>query len=543
MTEVTTAAPPPHARTARRAWLLPASVLAAGLVVFAAFAIACRVFYDQTESRLLKERVDEVSAVLSVAVGQIQTPLNAAATLAQVTDGDPAAFQQAMASYVGEDGSFTSAALYSIDSTTPIVTIGSVSLGERGVVGLDQVLATAREEPFVIVDLLDRGRRLGYGVTDSTATPRFLVYGERTLSADPNVRQRNDEPFANLDYAIYLGDQEDDSRLVTASVRDLPLDGRRAKSTTPFGDNELLIVMSPSDGHLSSALFASLWWIVAVIGGLASLVVAALSRRLIARHDEAIELASDNERLYDEQRLIAETLQLSLLPQVLEPPPGAEVAARYWPAGTASLIGGDFYDVFRVDEQRWAVTIGDVCGKGIEAAAVTGLARHTLRAAARHFDSAADVLLALHRAMSDHRPATFCTVCFVYVDTDAEGGQRMTMALGGHPQALMRRADGSVEEVGELGTLLGIVEPQLFDVVVDVAPGDTMVLYTDGLTDAPGDQAVPIGEVVSLLQTDGAQPVEQLADSIRVLKRRRRPHGSSDDTVVLVLRFGDPRPV
>ena len=178
-------------------------------------------------------------------------------------------------------------------------------------------------------------------------------------------------------------------------------------------------------------------------------------------------------------------MQLSLLPQVLEPPPGGEVAARYWPAGTASLIGGDFYDVFQVDERRWAVTIGDVCGKGIEAAAVTGLARHTLRAAARHFDSAADVLHALHRAMSDHRPATFCTVCFVYVETGPSGAQQMTMALGGHPQALLRRADGTVEEVGELGTLLGIVEPQLFDVVVDVAPGDTMVLYTDGLTDAP----------------------------------------------------------
>jgi serine phosphatase RsbU (regulator of sigma subunit) len=224
---------------------------------------------------------------------------------------------------------------------------------------------------------------------------------------------------------------------------------------------------------------------------------------------------------------------------VLEPPPGAEVAARYWPAGTASLIGGDFYDVFRVDDTRWAVTIGDVCGKGIEAAAVTGLARHTLRAASRHFVSAADVLRALHRAMADHRPATFCTVCFMYLEATPDGGHRVTMALGGHPQALLRRADGTVEEVGRLGTLLGIVDPDVFDVVFDTAPGDTVVLYTDGLTDAPGDQAVPLDEVIELLATAGRQPTEQLADSIRVLKRRRRPHGSSDDTVVLVLRLGE----
>ena len=118
------------------------------------------------------------------------------------------------------------------------------------------------------------GRRLGYGVTDAGDTPASLVYGERTLSADPNVRQRNDEPFAHLDYAIYLGEEVDSQLLDGQCARPAPrrTTGRR---TTPFGDNELLIVMSPTDGHLSSALFANLWWIVALIGGLASVVVAA----------------------------------------------------------------------------------------------------------------------------------------------------------------------------------------------------------------------------------------------------------------------------
>jgi serine phosphatase RsbU (regulator of sigma subunit) len=419
----------------------------------------------------------------------------------------------------------------------PVATVGPESPQGRDEQRLEELLSAAQTQPFVILDLLDQGRRLGYGVVDSTAEPRYLVYGERTLSDDPNVRRRNDEPFADLDYAIYLGRDQVDDQLLGASVRNLPIGGRLATAVSPFGDTELLLVMTPT-GHLSSGLFAHLWWIVAAVGAAASFVVAALSRRLIVRHNEALALAADNERLYDEQRKIAETLQLSLLPQVLEPPPGAQVAARYWPAGTASLIGGDFYDVFRVDDKRWAVTIGDVCGKGIEAAAVTGLARHTLRAAARHFDSAADVLHALHRAMSDHRPSTFCTVCFMYIEPGADGRLRITMSLGGHPPALLRRTDGTVTEIGRLGTLLGIVEPDLVDAVVDVEPGDTMVLYTDGLTDAPGDQAVPIGDVVRLLQDDGVQPTEELADSIRVLKRARRPQGSGDDTVVLVLRFG-----
>ncbi|MCU1359007.1 MAG: putative serine/threonine protein phosphatase [Ilumatobacteraceae bacterium] len=520
--------------------MLPLVILTSGLLVFAAFSLASRALFDQTEQRLLQERTDEASASLAVSVGQIKTPLSAAATLAQITDGDAAAFQQAMNDYVGEGKSFTSAALYAIDSTEPIVTVGApIGLHEGDEQRVQALLAAAQKQPFVVVDLLDRGRRLGYGVADSSDNPHFVVYGERTLGADPNVRRRNDEPFAELDYAIYLGDTESNTALLGASVRDLPIDGRRASSDSPFGDQHLRLVMTPI-GHLSSGLFADLWWIVALIGATASITVAALSRRLIVRHHEALVLAQDNERLYDEQRTIAETLQLSLLPQVLEPPPGAEVAARYWPAGTASLIGGDFYDVFRVDDARWAVTIGDVCGKGIEAAAVTGLARHTVRAAARYSTSASDVLHAVHQAMFDHRPATFCTVCFVYIGTSSTGAQQLNLSLGGHPPALLRRAGGTVEEIGALGTLLGIVPPQLTDVTIDVAPGDTLVLYTDGLTDAPPGQAVPIAEVMQLLRTAGDQSTEQLADSIRALKRGRRPHGSSDDTVVLILRFGDP---
>ena len=136
-------------------------------------------------------------------------------------------------------------------------------------------------------------------------------------------------------------------------------------------------------GQLSSWLFANLWWIVGLAGVMFSIGAAWLTRSLYQRREEALTLANENARLYDEQRHIAETLQLSLLPQVLEPPPGGHVTARYWPAGEASLIGGDFYDAFRVDADRWGVVIGDVCGKGIDAAAITGLVRHTVRAAAR----------------------------------------------------------------------------------------------------------------------------------------------------------------
>ena len=208
------------------------------------------------------------------------------------------------------------------------------------------------------------------------------MYGERTLSDDPNVRQRTDQPFSQLDYAVYLGKAPTTDHLLGASVRDLPLHGRTAQSITAFGDENLLLVMTPI-GHLSGWLFANLWWMVALLGVLVSVTFGGLIKRLLARRDVALALAEENERLYSEQRHIAETLQMSLLPDTLDAPAGVSVAARYWPAGSANLIGGDFYDMFHVDGDRWAFAIGDVCGKGIEAAALTGLARHTLRTAAR----------------------------------------------------------------------------------------------------------------------------------------------------------------
>ena len=524
---------------------LPLAVLLGSLTLFAALSVASWVLYDQAEQRLLEERTGEVSQVLTVSVENLHTPIAAAATIAGVTDGNPEYFVAAMADQVGPaPRPFTSAALYRVAGGQPIANLGDpIGLPPDGPTSVTSVVAAASSAEFAVVDQLSSGRRLGYAAVDNPDDPQFLVYAERQLNPDPNVRTRTDEPFTQLDYAIYL-DAERPEQLLGSSLPDskLPIDSRRASTISPFGDQQLLLVMTPI-GQLSSWLFANLWWIVGAAGLLFSVGAAFLTRSLYRRREEALELAQDNARLYDEQRHIAETLQLSLLPQVLVPPPGGHVAARYWPAGEASLIGGDFYDAFRVDDRRWAVVIGDVCGKGIDAAAITGLVRHTLRAAARNADSPAEVLRDVHHALSDHQPSTFCTVCFFYVTVADDGSQSLTIALGGHPPPVLRRADGAVTEIGEPGSLLGIFEPMLTDTNVAVAPGDTLVLYTDGLTDAPVDQAVPIEELMELLAVEGHEPVELLADSIRPLKRRRRPRGSNDDTAIVVLRFGVPDPI
>lgn len=524
----------------RRRRVLPALVGLAGFLIFGLLSLGSNVFYGNTEDRLLRQRTSEAAVAMQLSVARVQSPLDSTARLARATDGNPASLADGLQDSVGEGLPFSSAALFPVSGGPPIATIGDWNDSRTG--GLDDaatIVARAVAAPFAIVDLLEGSpRRLGYAVPDSADDPRYVVYAERALSDDPYVRRRNDEPFAQMNYALYLGGEPDDAALLGSSVRDVPLTGRTSSAVVPFGDQQILLVASPI-GHLSGDLFANLWWMVAALGALVSIAFATLIRRLLERRDTAIQLAVENERLYDAQRRIADTLQLSLLPQQLSTPPDVDAAVRYWPAGSANLIGGDFYDLFKVDDGRWAVSIGDVCGKGIDAAAITGLVRHTVRAASRHSTSSVEVLEAVHRALADHQPPTFCTAMFGYLSPgEAPGSFRLEFALGGHPQPLIRRQNGSVRPTGLHGTLLGIVEPALTPTVTVLEPGDTLILYTDGLTDAPNAEAVPIEEVIELLGADGDEPIEHLADHIRTLKRRRRPRGSADDTALLILRVG-----
>jgi serine phosphatase RsbU (regulator of sigma subunit) len=194
--------------------------------------------------------------------------------------------------------------------------------------------------------------------------------------------------------------------------------------------------------------------------------------------------ALDNARLYEEQATVADTLQRSLLPPSLPSVPGILVGARYRPAGDGMRVGGDFYDVFEVEPGEWGIVIGDVCGKGAPAAAVMALARYTLRTAALNESKPSAILGTLNEALlrqaSDDR---FCTVCYVRLRKNPEG-VRLTVSSGGHPLPIVLRRDGALETVGRPGTLLGnFPDPRFTDQVVDLAPGDTLVLYTDGVTD------------------------------------------------------------
>jgi PAS domain S-box-containing protein len=202
--------------------------------------------------------------------------------------------------------------------------------------------------------------------------------------------------------------------------------------------------------------------------------------------------AVENARLYRTRSAIAQTLQASLLPPVLPEIPGLETAALFRAAGEGHEVGGDFYDVFSTGKRQWFVVMGDVCGKGAEAAAVTALARYTIRAAVVRHRSPAGILLWLNDAMLRQRldPGRFATVVCVRLDFDSDG-VAATVATGGHPCPRVLRATGLVEELGVPGTLLGAVSKvRLEDRTTRLAPGDALVLFTDGLTEARAPERI-----------------------------------------------------
>ncbi|MFD0903660.1 PP2C family protein-serine/threonine phosphatase [Actinomadura sediminis] len=188
-------------------------------------------------------------------------------------------------------------------------------------------------------------------------------------------------------------------------------------------------------------------------------------------------------------RQLARTLQDSLLPGELPRIPSMDAGGAYRPAGHGDEVGGDFYDLFEISPGRWGLVLGDVSGKGAEAAVVTGLARHTVRAVAAESPRAADVLRRLNDAVLRYESERFCTAVYAVVEERPDGRPpRVTIALGGHPHPLRVTRDGAVAAFGRPGDLIGVLdEPRVTGEPVELDPGEALLFYTDGVTEARGD--------------------------------------------------------
>jgi serine phosphatase RsbU (regulator of sigma subunit)/PAS domain-containing protein len=260
----------------------------------------------------------------------------------------------------------------------------------------------------------------------------------------------------------------------------------------------------------------------------------ALAEDVALRIGAAVESAG----LYRETRAVSRALQTTLLPPDLPEVPGMELAATYRPAGEGLEVGGDFYDAFTTAEDQWYLVIGDVCGKGAEAAAVTALARWTIRAAAARRRSPAEILHWLHEAMLREHGADgrYVTIACAHLDL-APPAPRLTVACAGHPLPVLLRAGGGSELIGAPGTLLGLPgTPVLRERSTVLAPGDALVLYTDGLTEAraPAVQWTPDDLLAVVRQAAGQEPAACVRHLVAAALPGQAP--PRDDLAVLVAR-------
>src|SRR5215208_6546219 len=264
------------------------------------------------------------------------------------------------------------------------------------------------------------------------------------------------------------------------------------------------------------------------------------ARRTAKRLADRAALALDNARLHEQQSHIASVLQHSLLPRSLPEIKGFETSSRFLAAGEAYEVGGDFYDVFRSGSGTWTAVIGDVCGKGPEAASLTALARYTVRTASSPDTSPSDVLRTLHESISsEHTDLRFCTAALARIQTPSNGraAARLTVSLGGHPHPLILRKDGRVDPVGVPGTLLGALpSPVLADVEANLAVGDSLVLYTDGVLDVRdrSHDDDPDWLAAELAKSAG-KSADEIADELAQAAIDRQGGEPRDDIAVLVL--------
>gem|GEM_PF-1676627 len=408
---------------------------------------------------------------------------------------------------------------------------------------------------------------VGVAVSDITASRRAQLARERlqaataALAAAATVedvavalREETEAAFPDARAGVWVGERGGDAlvRVAGAGERDRHPLGADADAAVVRAVRERTLVAvdaAPSGG--------ASWSAVAVPMVASGRVLGSLSLRfprLVALDDDerallhalasqsAIALA--RAQAYEREHFVAQTLQASLLPRALPRIPGLELAARLQTGAPGVEVGGDFYDAFAIGDGRWGIAIGDVCGKGVEAAALTALARHTIRAAAADHASPVAVLEALNRAvLAEGRTGQFLTAIYGTLRERPAGGFELALACGGHPPPVLLDAARRPRPLACAGTLLGVIEaPLLSETRVALAPGDTLALYTDGLTEAGAPaHTLTTEEVARLLGEVSDGGAAAAADGC--LRRALAAGGGvlRDDVAVLVARVTAPR--
>ncbi|MFZ4296698.1 SpoIIE family protein phosphatase [Streptomyces cinereoruber] len=254
-------------------------------------------------------------------------------------------------------------------------------------------------------------------------------------------------------------------------------------------------------------------------------------------------LALDNARLYSERVAISQSLQRSLLPPGLPEIPGVEVDVIYRAAGEGNEVGGDFYDVFPISDGAYGFAIGDVCGTGPEAAAVTGLARHALRLLAREGLGGPAVLERLNAAILDEGARSrFLTLLYGEMRPQEDGSAILKVVCAGHPLPLRLSPDGTVRPAAEPQPLLGVMDDlELYEETVTLDPGDVLLCVTDGVTERrEGSRMLGDDGLADVLKTCTGLTAGAVAARVLRAVERFAQAPASDDMAILAMRLREP---
>jgi serine phosphatase RsbU (regulator of sigma subunit) len=414
--------------------------------------------------------------------------------------------------------------------------------GQRFLARSADVLASSLDPDQLLVEIANLAvPELADWCSVEVRTDAGLLERKALAHVDPNARQRALDlarrypPDPDAPQGIYevvrTGQPELYPDIPDEMIRAAAVDEEHYGEIVAIGMRSAIVVPMITRGRTIGALT----WVNGRSGRRFDEQDVELAQELARRCATAI----DNARLYSDRAYIARTLQQSLLPVELPDIPGVETAARFRPTGEGNEVGGDFYDVFETGNRGWTIVMGDVCGKGPDAAAVTALARYTLRAAAMRERVPSRSLSVLNEALLRQRDdRRFCTVAYAYLEK-LEHGARAGISTGGHPLPLLLRADGSVMPVGAPGTLLGIVpDPDLEDHLVTLAPGDSLVFYTDGVIESRvSSNGVlderRLGELVATCAGSSPDAIAARIEDAAVMSQNGVP---KDDIAVLVLR-------
>lgn len=518
-------------------------VAVVGLAATGALTWVSQRQYSDNEKRLLTSRGRELALFLTEAVPSVRVTLASAAALAAATDASASKFMSFAGPYAGPPPrhQFASISLWrpSALGSGPVAVVGAPPGLSPSSRLTQQLFARAMGTATFAVTVLHGAQpRLGYAVGARAPSGPVVVFAESLLPANRRSRLDSNTTFSDLDYALYLGQTVSSQNLLVTDVRRPPIRGRQAKNTVQFGDSALTLVVSPRE-PLGGTLPERLPWIVLAVGVLLTMGAVELTRRLIQGRRNAEGLAerleraaTENERLYAEQRTIAVTLQRALLPAELPRMAGAEASARFEPGEQRVEIGGDWYDVIPAEDDQVLLVVGDVTGRGLGAAATMAELRYAIRAYAAERDSPSAILTKLSRLLDVRTDRRLATVLCARVDI---AQRTMTVASAGHlPPLLVSRSHADYIE-GELGPPIGVGSNGNYaSTTIAVPAAATLIAFTDGLIERR-DETLDAG--LDRLRTAVGGADLALPDLLDQLIGQLRPQPADDDTAIVGIRW------